>query len=430
MGIRLSDGDLVCVIGGGPAGSFAALHLLTLMRARNLNLEVLLFEPRDFTKPGPGGCNRCAGILSSRLIRGLESLNIILPEELVQSRVEAYVLNLDGEAIRLEQPDRQRKILSVYRGSGPRISDNPDVKSFDQYLLDQASLLGAKLIRSRVRKVSWENRPVIHTAHESYKADLLILASGVNSRAPLDDEFGYSPPKTSIMAQDEILRPSTWPEDVVSAYFQRPAGLVFGALTPKGKYLNISLLGKGLTTDAINDFIEAQDLEASLGKEPISLCGCTPRIAIRPARTYFGNRWVAVGDAAVTRLYKDGIGSSFFTSQEAIKTALGSGISRSDFRKTYAKFCSKIARDNTYGGILYRLWSISLRAPVLLKIWRSIIQAEQEDRPEHRLWARFLWGMFTGDETYRNLFWLMFSPTSFLKIWNGLKNQIRNRTNS
>ncbi len=28
MRLKLTDGDRVCIIGGGPAGSFAALHLL------------------------------------------------------------------------------------------------------------------------------------------------------------------------------------------------------------------------------------------------------------------------------------------------------------------------------------------------------------------------------------------------------------------
>jgi flavin-dependent dehydrogenase len=426
MGLVLSDGDRVCIVGGGPAGSFAALHLLKFMEECNLNLEVLIFEPRDFTQIGPGGCNRCAGILSSRLISALDSLNLYLPEDVIQSKVEAYALNLDGESIQLEQPDPMRKILSIYRGSGPRITKGNEVGSFDQYLLDQACRQGAKHIQARVRKVTWEGRPFVHTTSATFKADLLILATGVNSRPPLDEEFGYSPPKTAIMAQDEILRPSTWPENQVSAYFRRPPGMIFGALTPKGNYLNISLLGQDMTTDAISDFIEAQDLKDSLGKIPTSLCGCTPRIAIRPARKYFGDRWVAVGDAAVTRLYKDGIGSAFFTSYEAIKTAFHSGISRSDFKRYYAKFCSKIAQDNSYGRVLFRLWSITLNVPYLLRLWRNIIRDEQEGSPEGRLYVRFLWGMFTGDESYRNLFWLMFSPTSYKKVWSGLRNQIRN----
>ncbi len=72
--MHLKNGDRVCIIGGGPAGSFSALHLLRMAAQRQIRLEVLIFEPRDFSRAGPAGCNRCAGVLSSRLVRGLSTL--------------------------------------------------------------------------------------------------------------------------------------------------------------------------------------------------------------------------------------------------------------------------------------------------------------------------------------------------------------------
>jgi flavin-dependent dehydrogenase len=108
VGLHLSNGDRVCIVGGGPAGSFAALHLLRFMKESDLNLEVIIFEPRDFTKPGPGGCNRCAGILSSRLMKGLEELEIELPEEVIQAEVRAYALHLKGNSLRIDQPNPDR----------------------------------------------------------------------------------------------------------------------------------------------------------------------------------------------------------------------------------------------------------------------------------------------------------------------------------
>ena len=87
MNLQLSSNHRIGIIGGGPAGSFTALHLLQLAREMDLNLNVLIFEPRRFEKPGPGGCNRCAGIISSRVIRGLETLGVTLPEEIIQSEI-------------------------------------------------------------------------------------------------------------------------------------------------------------------------------------------------------------------------------------------------------------------------------------------------------------------------------------------------------
>ncbi len=422
MGLALSSGDTVGIIGGGPAGSFAALHLQRFSQDLGIDLNILIFEPRDFSRPGPGGCNRCAGILSSRLVRGLEEIDIILPDDVIQAEVKAYAIQLEGNTLRIDRPDPSRRILSIYRGAGPRLIRREPIKSFDNTLLKEACERGAEHVKARVRRVSWEHHPVIYTRSATYHADLLVLATGVNSRAPLSPDFGYMQPKTSIMAQDEILMPNGWPQDQVSAFFQNPPGLIFGALTPKGKYLNISLLGKNMTTDAISDFIEAQNLNVQLGASPMSLCGCTPRIAVGQSRRFFGDRWVAVGDAAVTRLYKDGIGSAFFTSREAMRTALFKGIGRTEFKKDYAKFCSKIAQDNLYGRLLFQLWSLTLKIPRLLNAWQAAIRMEQEWSPERRLSVRLLWGMFTGDEPYRDLFWLMFNPTSIATLIRGRRD--------
>jgi flavin-dependent dehydrogenase len=419
MSLNLKHEDRVCIVGGGPAGSFAAIHLLRLAQQKGLHLEVLVFEPRDFNTPGPGGCNRCAGILSSRLLRALDDLGLALPGDVIQAELHAYAAHLDGEALRIEQPDPGRRIVSVYRGGGPRLLQGARRASFDGFLLEQARRMGTRHIPARVRRVIWEGRPVVLTARERFPAALVVLATGVNSRAPLADEFGYQPAPTEIMAQDEILRPPTWPVDTVSAYFREPPGLVFGALIPKGEYLNISLLGKGLTSDAINNFLEAQGLESAYFSPGNSLCGCTPRIAVGAARNYFGDRWVAVGDAAATRLYKDGVGSAFFTSQAAMQAAVHVGIGRRDFQRAYASTCRRVAADNRFGRLLFRLWHLTLKNPRLLGAWKDTIRRESHLPPEHRVHARILWSMFSGDEPYRDLFWLSVSWKAVRALWQG-----------
>ena len=434
MDLRLSDGNRVCIVGGGPAGSFAALHLLRLASRQNLRLEVLIFEPRNFLQPGPAGCNRCAGILSSRLLRGLDELEMPLPTEIIQAELRAYAVKLGDKVLRIERPDPGRRIVSVYRGSGPRLLQGEPVVSFDGYLLSQACPRGAQHIPTRVRQVIWEDRPVVQTVRDHISADLLVLATGVNSRAPLAPVFGYDPPKTEIMAQDEILRPPTWPDDQVNIFFQRPPNLIFGALIPKGPYLNISLLGHKLTRDAVSEFIEAQGPGARLSSASVSLCGCTPRVAVgdlgSAARTYCGARWMAVGDAAVTRLYKDGIGSAFFTAKNAMQTALEQGISARAVRKTYVPFCRRVAMDNLYGRMLFRMWDFVLHTPPLLRAWTAVIEqegqapaGEPEGYPwEQRIHTRILWGMFTGDELYRDLFRLALSPKALYGLVRGWRH--------
>ena len=419
MRLTLSEGSRVCIVGGGPAGSLSALHILHLAARERLGLDVRIFEPRDFTTPGPGGCNRCAGVLSSGLLDGLARLGVEIPEGVIQANLRSYALQLNQDLIPIQQPDRGRRIVSVYRGGGPRLIQNGPINSFDDFLLSEAVRRGATRIRARVGRVGWEGRPVLHVGPEQVSADLLVLATGVNSRPPLDPSYGYKSPPTAVMAQDEILRPASWPQDQVRAFFQKPRGLTFGALIPKGEYLNVSLLGKRLATDAVSDFMDAQGLAPWLPSG--SLCGCTPRVAVGAARSFFGDGWVAVGDAAVTRLYKDGIGSAYATAQAAMQTAVQRGISRPAFRQAYAPVCRRVEVDNRYGRLLYRLWSLTLRSPALLRAWKGALLAEAGEPPERQLHTRMLWGMLTGDEPYRRLFFLSLRRASLMGLREGYR---------
>ncbi len=70
-GLHLSSGSRVAVVGGGPAGSLVALHLLRFASRMAIPLSVTIFERKDFGRRGPAGCNKCAGILSARVMQGL-----------------------------------------------------------------------------------------------------------------------------------------------------------------------------------------------------------------------------------------------------------------------------------------------------------------------------------------------------------------------
>ncbi|MBP2684526.1 MAG: hypothetical protein H6Q79_2565, partial [Deltaproteobacteria bacterium] len=60
----LDDGSRVAVIGGGPAGSFFTYFLFEMAERIGMKLAVDIYEPRDFTKTAPHGCNMCGGIIS------------------------------------------------------------------------------------------------------------------------------------------------------------------------------------------------------------------------------------------------------------------------------------------------------------------------------------------------------------------------------
>jgi flavin-dependent dehydrogenase len=315
----------VAVIGGGPAGSLAALHLLRFASRLAIPLSVTIFERKDFGRRGPAGCNKCAGIISSRVMQGLAELGLQIPEHLVLARLEGYTLHIAGHAIEVTRPDPTRTILSVYRGGGPLRGDLPPSVSFDGWLLTEAQAAGAAVVTANVRRISAGPLVDVETdrGHDSF--DLVILAIGVNARPPALEGLNYIPPRTETMAQDELglqlpLTPAQRRQAHV--YVGDQPGLIFGALIPKGDYLNLSLLGHHFVGDPIKAFLARADC-AWLGEaKATGLCGCRPQIAVSPSQHPFSERFVAVGDAAVTRLYKDGIGSALMTARRAAWTAL------------------------------------------------------------------------------------------------------------
>jgi flavin-dependent dehydrogenase len=416
----LVDGSRVCIIGGGPAGSLSALHLLNFARQKGIWLDVTIFEPRDHTALGSRGCKGCAGILSTRLLNGLASIDISPPKEVIQSELHSYSIHVDGDIIQINQPDARRRIVSVFRGGGPHHYPADPPASFDRYLLFQACAHGARLVQGCVKQVVNGERLVVSTSRESYTADLVVLATGVSSNNPLPPTFGYRGPPTEIMVQDEVLRPDDWPSDEIKVYLKQPAGMIFGVLTPKGRCLNVSLLGHRLTQDAVIKFIDSVEIGPD-HQSLVGLCGCSPHIAVGPAKNIFGDRWVAVGDAAATRLYKDGIGSAFFTAKKAMQVAISEGVSRRAFRRGYYPYCKSIAADNAYGQLLYRLWEMTVKTPFLLETWKRAVRSEMEFPPEQRIHMRILWGMLTGDEPYKDLAFLFLKRPAMRGLLYGLR---------
>lgn len=417
--MKLTNGSRVVVVGGGPAGSFFAMHLLRLADEARLNIEVVIFEARDFSQPGPSGCNKCAGILSSTFLSKLNAFGLRLPEDIVQAKLDTYILHLDGSELAIRPQNPSEGIISVYRGGGPRKGSLPHPHSFDGWLLDQARENGAVVQRGRVKSIRTNPLPVVSTAKETIEADLVVIAAGVNSPTPLDTTWGYHPPLYEVMAQEEVLLPRNSLGGNVHVFVNRPSELTFGGLIPKGRYANISLLGKNLPRNSINQFLDSDEILPLLTENPPLLCGCFPKVGISSASGYFADRMVVVGDAAVARLYKDGIGAAFTTSKAAAATAISQGVSRQDFALSYQPVCQRIAADNRYGLWLFRLWDFTRRSPVLFNAWKQAILSEA-DLPSHqRVHARILWGTFTGDESYRTILSLVLSYPAFRAFFRG-----------
>jgi hypothetical protein len=115
---KLESASRAAVVGGGPAGSFFSYFLLEMAQRIELEIQVDIYEPRDFSLPGPGGCNMCGGIVSESLVQSLAAEGIRLPATVVQRGIDSYVLHTDVASLRIESPRREKRIAAVYRGAG------------------------------------------------------------------------------------------------------------------------------------------------------------------------------------------------------------------------------------------------------------------------------------------------------------------------
>lgn len=402
---RLGDGAQVAVIGGGPAGCFFALHLLRYARQAGLQLQVTIFESRDFNLVGPRNCGKCAGLLSSGLQQNLRSFGLSLPTAVRQDKIDSYVFHLAGERVEIFPPAPAREIVSVYRGRGPRLAPLGREANFDEWLLREAEQAGACIIHGAVQKLVAAERPVVQVENQAYAFDLVVLANGVNGRRLPLSGFNYRPPRTEMMVQDELSY-LAGPRGQAHIYFGQPKEVVFGAVVPKGSLTTINLLRHNPSRDAVGDFMA----ETGIGQGSQRLCGCKSRIAVSMARDYYANHFVAVGDAATTRLYKDGIGSAFQTARQAAYTAIHHGTRAKDFRLHYAPLCRMTALDNFFGQLLFTVWHIIARLPALTQLWLRALEYELTLPNEARRCRRALWNMFTGDDNYRRIFFSLINP--------------------
>ena len=427
--LRLTPHSRIAIIGGGPAGSFFALSALQIAAQHQFPLDITIFERKDLTAPGPSGCNMCAGILSHHVMKGLEHLHLTLPDEIILSQVRAYWLHWQTNSIAISPPDPARHVLSIYRGGGPRHSPRAPTVGFDQFLLNQACARGARLISERVRQVSFHPRPSVTTLTHQEDFDLVVLATGANATPPIFQHHPYTPPITERMAQDELLLETeasrAQMDSTVHIYFDEPRDLIFGALVPKGDFANVSLLGRHLKRDSLEEFLKIPQVAEIVGNQPPQICGCRPCVAVAPARGYYADRFVAIGDSCVTRLYKDGIGSALATAHAAAETALFHGTSREAFAAHYAPVCRGIADDNRFGRVVFAMVARSKRNALFMRALGRALKSEAAAPPHTRVLSQTLWALFTGDSTYAEIFRMLFKPKAIAQLARAMAQELK-----
>ena len=118
--MELQNGSRVAVIGGGPAGSFTSYFMFKMADHVDLTIEVDIYEPQNFKRPGPAGCNHCGGIVSEALVQMLAMEGINLPTNIAQRGIDTYILHTEEDTVRIVTPlvvneEQIRDFLGVFR---------------------------------------------------------------------------------------------------------------------------------------------------------------------------------------------------------------------------------------------------------------------------------------------------------------------------
>jgi len=414
--LALDNDSRIGVIGGGPAGSFFSYFLLDMAQRVGIDIQLDIYESRDFSVPGPTGCNMCGGIVSESLVQTLATEGINLPPTVVERGIDAYVLHMDAGNVRIETPLHEMRIAAVHRGAGPKGTKEIKWRSFDGYLLELAVEKGANQVSGRVDDIGWNgSRPQVKTKDGSpHDYDLLVVAMGVNTGALKLLEglgFGYKPPQTTktyiceLYLGEEMMQ--RYLGSSIHLFLPKLPRLDFACLIPKGDFATMCLMGQDIDQHLVQALMDTSEVRECLPADwrmPEDFCHCSPRMNTQGAIQPFADRIVFIGDSGVTRLNKDGIGAAYRTAKAAAVTAIFDGISAEDFRRHYWKVCQAIRRDNRFGKVIFSFTHQVQRRRFMRRGVLRTVSREQGAKGSNKRLSMLFWDTFTGSAHYRDVF--------------------------
>jgi len=428
--IEITNGSSIAIIGAGPSGTFFADSAVQWAIKKNLNLNIVLFDGKDFTQSGPRGCNLCAGVISETLLALLKDRGILLPREKVQRIIKGYCLHGRAGSYLLTNPKQSSGITTVFRGNGPRQSSPGGNVSFDDYLLQHVRDKGLTVIPHLVKRIELpqnHENPVqviyeVDGQEMVFQADLVVGAFGLSEKMMKMAQklnFGYRPPRTIQARNMEIQLDRNYISerfgDNIHTYNLSTAeGMWVASIIPKKDYVTVNLIGnRDITKDdlsRLSDYLALDETIPKFWNWSKSFCTCSPRVATTGAEKPYTNRFIIIGDASCSRYYKNGIESAYVTAQLAAEAVFNWGISESALRTRYFKRIKKeIIRDNLYGRILFKINDFVAGSRFLSEVMLKVA-INQSRRKKKNHMREVLWNMYTGNAPYKTIFFNFFHP--------------------
>lgn len=376
----------LAIIGGGPAGSATAIRALQQAEKANKDIEVIIYEGKDFSKEGDRNFNQCVGVLSYPFEDLFEELDVELPESMKQQDIKGYRLRTNTVDITLPSPEDHRTVALR------RIE-------LDDYLLGKAKQMGAQVVHGRVNDLDFfPNRVEVSSdARGIIKANAVVGAFGLNEEgAALLDKQGYEMPNqmdtiVTRMPANESL------DGFIQAFLLPIPGMEFGAITPKEDHLVANAAGEGITSETLEAFLNHPKVRPLLSQKE-NLPFYKGRFPTTQANNLYGNRYVTVGDASgLLRAFKGkGINSAIKQGILAADTVVNHGVTSKDFKENYLRKLQGIRDDFKYGALTRSLVNLGVKTGLLD---RALKRYET-----HPVLRDALYGAVSGDKLYRDIY--------------------------
>ena len=463
----LQEGSRVAVIGGGPAGSFFAIHLLREARQANRNITVTIIEKKSVRDPGSApwlinGCNCCAGGISPRLHDEMNTIGIRLPQDLICEEFTHVWIHGLWKNFPLRIPPGQR-MVSVFRGTLPRGRKDRS-GGFDSFLLNTAVEAGAHVMAGEVRKIQYSpsGKPLLTIGVPSgepctIETDFAAISTGMPlspETVPNGNGFLHSyqlinphfiPPKIKRTLVFELkpgrayLKKYMDKEIYFIASGSKQLRLDHIALVPKGDYLTVALVGDGIekaslpgdTGKIIDAFLSLSHIRMILPhlnpqNTPVA-CTCSPYMAAGSSAEPFGHRSAVIGDAAGARLYWDGLYSAFVTARALAETVIHKGTDRNSLKEGYGKVIKWLETDIRYGRLVFGAVRMAFTSPFLSRVVYQAFATEMKFRKMDR-WTlgNVLRKIGTGTVDHETVFRELFTPPVVRSLLTGLYKTVRN----
>jgi flavin-dependent dehydrogenase len=367
----LSQGSRVVIIGGGPGGTACALALHRLAGEMGVKIQITLIEGKQFIDEKH--YNQCVGVLSPPLPSLLEEdLGVVFPLNLCQIEIQGYVLHSSGEQIQLDGDEEASYALRRVQ--------------FDQYMLEMVKQHGINVFPARAVDLEFhDERVIVYTESLPLEADVVVGAFGMDegSASMFTRHTSYSPPQ-AIDTLVTKFNPAPGEEanlnGYIHAFLLSNPRIEFGAVTPKCTHCTINIAGNSVDSPLMDNFIDHPSVRAVLPdvdrehpngtNDLIYFKGRFPRSL---ARSYYGDRYVMIGDAAgLVRAFKGkGVTTAVMTGIRAAETILKHGFSRQSFHQHYRTANQDIIQDLPYGRAMRLLTIFISRFGLLNPVFRA-----------------------------------------------------------